>query len=437
MSSLPRRSSQKASGRSGSLWRQSVNFRRLGYTALGVALLFMVGWSGIRSTAVNTPNQTGSGNTAQYQPPSNTFSPAGTPPNGNTPIQLAAPPGNGIDNYPLAQNTWGDTLNPTNQMPTSGFDVYYINTNQPTQVIARSHSNRIAINYAWADFYGIPSEDFGGYWVGKLNVPTTALYQFAIDQSWAKTRIIIDRRVIFEGGGKDTPTIELSAGTHTLEVEYINNWHTTGFQLTVETIKPVYTPTDLTAAVAGLNLPANTVVYAVGVYESRNADNRISLQAPATGLPYLLMLSSYNAVNWEVSGRSPVAVIYNQSKQGSTVGASGQPPILAWEGSINYSTTQDTLPSCHCVGGRFHCESDADDLSTLNNNVRQWTGFPLVGVSGKYGATALIIPEKILNQQTIAASQNKQRQIDAQRQACTDEQRKGFEQIMPPGQAKP
>ena len=124
--------------------------------------------------------------------------------------------------------TWGDTLNPSNQVPSGRFKAFYFNSQQPRDVIASALVDDVGISYAWSEFHNIRSEDFGAYWVGRFHVAQPATRIANISQSWSKTRIIIDKKVVYEGGSDARVPYTLSQGDHLIEVEFLNNWHTTG-----------------------------------------------------------------------------------------------------------------------------------------------------------------------------------------------------------------
>ena len=338
-------------------------------------------------------------------------------------------PRNTLDQYPKAESTWGDTLNPGGTVPAQGYAAYYINQNNPRQTIAQENVTSIAMNYAWDKFHGIPSEQFGAYWVGRLHVPQKALYYISGDLSWAKMRVLLDKHIIIEGEGNTS--LELDAGDYLLEVEYLNNWHTVGFHFA---ITPAVTELDeeaLPAIIAAQKLPADTVTYAVGVYESASRDNHILLQAPAGDTPYILLLGSYNAVQWDISGRAPALVIYNGAWHGSSVRSDGgNTPLLAWKGNIDHDLGEQKPRGCSCHGGHFHCEGSGNTLGEFAERVRTMTGFPLAGYSGKYSTDALNIPEIVINAENLAASAQVQADIDAQRRSCTNKSEAGFEDIM-------
>lgn len=163
-------------------------------------------------------------------------------------------PRNTLDQYPKAESTWGDTLNPGGTVPAQGYAAYYINQKNPRQTIAQENVTSIAMNYAWDEFHGIPSEQFGAYWVGRLHVPQKAQYSVSGDLSWAKMRVLLNKHILIEGDRGTS--LELDAGDYLLEVEYLNNWHTVGFQFAITPAVTELYEDALPAIIAAQKLPA-------------------------------------------------------------------------------------------------------------------------------------------------------------------------------------
>lgn len=178
-----------------------------------------------------------------------------------------------LDSYPAVSRTWGDTLHVS--PAGSGFNVAYMTDGdlrrinprinpyapdspgfqehynpdyypsfesaadfwrkEPQRVIAREHVGTIKAKYSWDNFKNIPSEDFAAYWAGKIQIRQAGYYRFRMSQSWSQVRILLNRHRIYEGGNDLTPRVWLEPGSYTLEVEYLNNWHTTEFELALET----------------------------------------------------------------------------------------------------------------------------------------------------------------------------------------------------------
>lgn len=178
-----------------------------------------------------------------------------------------------LDSYPAVSRTWGDTLHVS--PAGSGFNVAYMTDGdlrrinprinpyapdspgfqehynpdyypsfesaadfwrkEPQRVIAREHVGTIKAKYSWDNFKNIPSEDFAAYWAGKIQIRRAGYYRFRMKLGWASARILVNRHRIYEGGKDLTPRVWLEPGSYTLEVEYLNNWHTTDFELALET----------------------------------------------------------------------------------------------------------------------------------------------------------------------------------------------------------
>lgn len=293
--------------------------------------------------------------------------------------------------YPLATRSWGDIYNPGGNIPAHGFAAWYIDTRQPQQPVATAEEAHIALNFAYSDSHGIPSEFFAAYWAGKIPVVQKGHYRLKADIGWAQMRVLLDRHIIAESREPNRselpPALELDAGEHLLEVEYSNHWHTAQFQLALEPDVPAYGSEDLAAAIAALHLPPATVTHVVALYQSAAADRRVRVQAPTGDTPYILVLNSYDPVNWELQGRAPVLVVHDD--RGSLRGM-GDAPQLVWRSRFSHNAASEDLPgppecTCHIRERNLKCEGDV--TPGLVGKVKQLTGYPLAGFSGAYDNT--------------------------------------------------
>ena len=293
--------------------------------------------------------------------------------------------------YPLATRSWGDIYNPGGNIPAHGFAAWYIDTRQPQQPVATAEETRIALDFAYSDSHGIPSESFAAYWAGKIPVVQKGHYRLKADIGWAQMRVLLDRHIIAESRESQRtelpPALELDAGEHLLEVEYSNHWHTAQFQLALEPDVPAYGSEDLAAAIAALHLPPATVTHVVALYQSAAADRRVRVQAPTGDTPYILVLNSYDPVNWELQGRAPVLVVHDD--RGSLRGMGGAPQLV-WRSRFSHNAASEDLPgppecTCHIRERSLKCEGDV--TPGLVGKVKQLTGYPLAGFSGAYDNT--------------------------------------------------
>ena len=330
--------------------------------------------------------------------------------------------------YPLATRSWGDIYNPGGNIPAHGFAAWYIDTRQPQQPVATAEETRIALDFAYSDSHGIPSESFAAYWAGKIPVVQKGHYRLKADISWAQMRVLLDRHIIAESREPNhtelPPALELDAGEHLLEVEYNNHWHTAQFQLALEPDVPAYGSEDLAAAIAALHLPPATVTHVVALYQSAAADRRVRVQAPTGDTPYILVLNSYDPVNWELKGRAPVLVVHDD--RGSLRGM-GSAPQLVWRSRFSHNAASEDLPgppecTCHIRERNLKCEGDV--TPGLVGKVKQLTGYPLAGFSGAYSNTddALIpvplIPGAALAEKEDAAIKKIRHDIAINREHC-------------------
>jgi len=172
--------------------------------------------------------------------------------------------------FSIAKTTWGSHFNPGNLVPDKGFLAFYFDRSRPAEQIYPVQVSDINIQYNGADFRGIHSNNFGAYWVGKITLQERQRIEVITDEGWNDFRVIIDGSVVHEHSrGSDpaiasklataqrsthrdsdegtvvlqeavskqypkskagNPLVVLSAGDHLIEIELLNNWHTTEFK---------------------------------------------------------------------------------------------------------------------------------------------------------------------------------------------------------------
>lgn len=330
-----------------------------------------------------------------------------------------------------AKSTWGKTLNPKNKIPKNKFQAFYINTNKPKEVIASETVAKARINYNGNDFHGIKSEDFGAYWVGIFDFKTTQKMQIQVSQSWSKTRIIVDGMVIYEDGhnlkGLEHTFIK---GKHKIEVEYINNWHTTSFMLSILKKQKLYSRNELKQALKKLS-SKNSKLYVVGTYESSKKDQSIRLNIAKSKSPIVLVLSNNDVVDWVIKNPHKVkieAIIISSRKVGVEVHESGlkADQIIRLKDPIR--TTYKLDKTCNCHGGaNFHCEGQ-DGLDTLKN-IERAMGQKVDGFSGKYRSSDFMVPSKLIDAKMIKQLGLEKTKNDYLQKSCQKKKDPSFEKM--------
>lgn len=296
--------------------------------------------------------------------------------------------------------TWGAVLNPGGQAPVNAFQAFYINTENPREVVATEVVPRISISYPYDKFHGINSQDFGAYWVGRLRFDKDETRNIEWSLSWSKARLVIDGQLVYEGSDSNLRKPFLfTRGEHRVEVEYINNWHTTSFRVTFGDQVAPLSRAQVQERLSSLGLK-NPEVHYVGVYESSAQDLTLHLQVARSREPVILVLSTYDPVNWVVHEEKPGtvrAVIYGGSNLGSEVTGVDTRKVLvlphARVGSYEFK------PRCSCTGTDYYCDKTGSVLDTATAVETLTGGWKMVSFTGAYSAKEAAIPGTLLTEE--------------------------------------
>lgn len=303
-------------------------------------------------------------------------------------------PNNNPTSYPIQKSEWGqkykDLVSNTEKnkftaiyLDQSGLDNKYIN---------KEILDKPAISYAWNDFKNIKSENFAVYYYGDLEFDKQAVKEINISQSWSKTKIYIDEFLVFDSENNSNKFLyEFTPGKHTIEIEYENNWHTVEFAVNI--IDPIV-PTSLDTAAGFINADLESYnLYYVGLYESSDRLLVTKLNVIQSEKPIVLLLSSYSSIEWQLIGDGVSKVKYiliNSYNPGSLVSTNNQDIKIFHVNEIvdEYSI----LPNCrNDPRGSVYCENKG--LVDFNSTIKRIFGKNIDGVSGKYEANSLSVPE--------------------------------------------
>ena len=213
---------------------------------------------------------------------------------------------------------------PAPTLGNSGFTVgqfsasYYNNLT----FVASETVKRPTINYSWSDFHGIDANNFRAIWSGRLevtNTPQTINMNF--DVSWSDVSLSIDGSPVntWSNSNMILP-YQFSVGIHDIVIEYINNWHTAGFNVSF-TNNANYSMVTAASQIAPLIDSGTKIIY-VGDYESGDRYNNTTITLQNTAASVFLFLSSYNAQNWIIDNPNGVTIkgiAYGSYAPGSTV----------------------------------------------------------------------------------------------------------------------
>lgn len=65
----------------------------------------------------------------------------------------------------------------------------------------------------------------------EFNFDEAVTKEISISQSWAQTRLIINKEIVSEGGNNESIMYDFEPGTYLVEVEYLNNRHGVDFSV--------------------------------------------------------------------------------------------------------------------------------------------------------------------------------------------------------------
>ena len=225
---------------------------------------------------------------------------------------------------PASEGSSVNHLETINGKPTFKVSTFAAKYFKGSELIASETVDRVAINYAWSDFHGISSEGFRATWNGNVTIlkeEQTLDFNFAL--SWSEVVVRIDGvdRAKWNNSDKVVPVL-LTRGTHEIEVEYINHWHTTNFNMSI-TQNVAYDKQGVRSAVAPL-MESDTRIVVFGAHESGNRYNALNVILSGDRTPVFIVLISYDAVHWSIDNPNhiPIAgVIYNSHHSASTIEA--------------------------------------------------------------------------------------------------------------------
>lgn len=317
--------------------------------------------------------------------------------------------------------TWGKILNPTGEIPDTGFKAIYCDQLKPNKIIFQENVDSIAIKYNRHEFHNIDSENFAAYWVGKLKFSADTRKEISINQSWASSHIFIDGKLEYDGSNNNGVFIyEFTAGEHVIEVQYMNNYHTVKYKVTIQdVISQNYTEEEI-SSIFNKNKLQSPELYYVGVYESSAKDASIKVNLPETEHPVVLWLNSYEAIDWNINSPDKLAtVIINSYSPGSHIIGKEAEQIFYLKG---WWETYAESQKCTCLYGNFHCENKQDLLDTAKR-LSNATGLKLTGYAVNNRASTLnILPynSKIIEKIEAQKSLNSRLELQCKGQVKPD-----------------
>ncbi|MBF7074191.1 hypothetical protein ISG33_12345 [Glaciecola sp. MH2013] len=318
-------------------------------------------------------------------------------------------------------------------LPEVGFRAYYYNRKSKINYI-EVHSelvDNIALQYAYDDLKDIPSEDFAGYWVGQIHCEQDQQKLISIAQSRAQSRVIIDGEIFYEGGISRELLYFCEKGSHKIEVDHFNNWHTTDFFMRISDPVDKIEKTALADILEQLKQPEQPTaeIGLVSVYESAAMNAEIRLDLDKSKEPLVLFLNSYNPVRWIISNvhaNNIEAIVYQSFQPGTHVigDISKSTRIIPLNYGLKINASSGSA-KCICHSGYFYCEGGGL-LSTLET-VKEFTKRPLHGVTIQHEAEQLAYPQRRVTPNFYAEKRYELEKIARQQEVCKQENEPNFD----------
>ncbi|MEZ5693798.1 MAG: hypothetical protein R3D99_08150 [Altererythrobacter sp.] len=286
------------------------------------------------------------------------------------------------------RSTWAKHVIPDGKIPETGFLAAYFDRRGNPPAVNTEEVDNVAIKYAWDELHHIASENFGGYWIGQLDMPEGGKRTISVSLSHAKARILIDGRLVHTTERDSQFTHMFAPGRHLIEVEHINNWHTTEFKVTIGEVEPA--PVSDSELRSALAKSGNGEIFYVGLYESDARDTSVEVNLPRTGKTAIVWLDSYEAIDWTLDAPDGVeAAIITSYSPGSRIVDPAGTRVYRTEQRLDGRKGGDS-GSCRCISGRFHCEKSAG-LGGLSSAISRRTGKALAGYAMTYSAAEVSI----------------------------------------------
>jgi len=330
------------------------------------------------------------------------------------------------EEFPQVRSGWGENLNPTNLIPSTGFTAVYFNTEtrEVAKTVAQESIYVYELGHSAGDIY-----DLGVYFIGNIGVSEPGIFEFPVSQSWASTRLIIDGKDVSSILRSAEPLLYLQDGNYTMEVEFINDWHVADFSLWFQPQQQKYTLYELEKKLQYIDA-LNADIWFAWVYESGNPDDEIILEIPKHERDIVLFLGSYSPVNWNISNP------FNTSVRAIVFGWYITSGIVLWNignAEIYQMDEQqlpiiyEILPSCSDFWWTFYCEWDIREFNELRNISTRIFWEDLSWFKWAYSPKILELPGDILNPQKLWEIENDMRELEIQKQNA--ENPKSFDDI--------
>lgn len=309
---------------------------------------------------------------------------------------------------------WAKEITADAQIPQDKFLAFYLNKDEPKKVVFSENVDRISVNYKGNSFHEIPSPNLMAYWVGEFNFDADVEKMVLGDYGWSTLVIAVDGTDVLGGTSSNQKrplTYKFSKGKHKIEAWFLNDAHSSELFVDFKDVEPFYRQKD---AVAKIPADKDYDLWLGAIYESAQMNNRVKLNLAKSDKPIVLLLSSYRAVEWEISNpqKNEILAVLIYNPISSVRGVSG----ALYVEDYRYTEAADGL-KCECISGNvFHC--DGSEIYDMNGRVNGIFGRGLGAFAGKHAVNSLDLPGLVITPKILDESKARLLSVEADRKKC-------------------
>jgi hypothetical protein len=300
----------------------------------------------------------------------------------------------------VQRKSWAEPLGATKEIPTGAFKAFYFdifNPGQPKFIgivedASVNSSGKIKNNSTGSALvyqHGIIPANFGAFWIGNVVLEKDKEMEINMDSGNSATRVLIDDKEI---KGR---RISLKKGRHKVEIEHVNDWHTYSFNFSLTEPETLLAYEELKERLENI-LPGRVHTAYVGVYNSKNGDNSITLDIKNVGRPVFLILASSAAVNWVIEGpgaKNVKALLVSSMNGKSKIKGDVKRDVPRFYFPM-YNYTYQLESKCKCQV-RYYCSSK--DLFDTIDYIATITGRKINSFTGSYNAKSFMVPGTVID----------------------------------------
>lgn len=301
------------------------------------------------------------------------------------------------------------------EIPSGQFRAFYLDDSDLSDPIYEEVVDRMGIsyfNYDDENVFEIDPETLAAYWIGELSFSEEVEKEINISQSWSEVRLIIDDEIVYHGKDEQIIPFTFSRGSHVVEVEFLNDWHTTDVSVTIDDPLNELNGDQVRSELDQLLVDQSEVeVWYVGVYGVDSLHRDVEVKLSETSKPIVLLLSSHSNVYWNIDSNDQdlAAVIYSSYEPGTQLlGLSSEiPTYYLGDGEVSYRSERLTykgVPSERCVVENYNsrCRSQYRDFLEMVRRVEALSGHKVTGFGGSYEVDRITLPETDVTDEFVA-----------------------------------